>query len=179
MGYGVCQRLLVQLYQKMAPDALPQAFVPNAELKERAPAGYQGVTLILACRNTKRGAMARANLVTWLDGHIATLLKACSEDDGDYIHGFRCDIQVLELDLASVSSTLRFADTVRKQYVAPLVPVLVGLVGALQGPVRVTSRVQCRRRELQRDGLDSVSEAVHGEPDVRYHGAGVLPSTHG
>ncbi|KJA21652.1 hypothetical protein HYPSUDRAFT_140311 [Hypholoma sublateritium FD-334 SS-4] len=123
VGYGVCQRLLVQLYQKNAPDALPQAFVPNADLKERAPAGYQGITLILACRNTKRGVMARANLVAWLDDHIATLLKACSEDDGDYIRDFRCDIQVLELDLASVTSALRFADTLRKRvpYVSHLV----------------------------------------------------------
>lgn len=178
VGYGVCQRLLVQLYHKNTPDALPQAFSPNSELNERAPAGYRGVTLILACRNPKRGAAARADLVTWLDDHIAKLLLTCTEDEGEYIRGFRIDIQVLELDLASVSSTLKFADAVRKRYVALLVRVPADSSGALQVPICVTSRVQCRRREFQWNGLDSVYKATRGKPDVRHHGTGVLPPTY-
>ena len=157
VGYGVCQRLLVQLYHKNAPDALPQAFSSNSELNERAPAGYRGVTLILACRNAKRGAAARADLVTWLGDHIAKLLLTCTEDEGDYIRGFRCDIQVLELDLASVSSTLKFADAVRKRYVALRVQVLVDSPGVLHCRYSYVSHLVCNAGVASFSGMDWIA----------------------
>ncbi|KAF8156142.1 3-keto sterol reductase [Pholiota molesta] len=126
VGYGVCQRLLVQLCQRNAPDAQPQAFASNIKAeKENAPEGYQGLTLILACRNMERAEAARANLLQWLEGHTQKILQSCSKEDDDYIRNFRarCDIQIIELNLASVGSALKFADSVRKRvpYVTHLV----------------------------------------------------------
>ena len=120
VGYGICQRLLVQLCQRNAPDAQPQAFSSELKLEgmESAPEGYQGLTLIMACRNAKRAEAARANLLSWLEGHTKKLLKTCSKEDAEYLRNFRtrCVIQIMELDLASVSSTLKFADSVRKRW---------------------------------------------------------------
>ncbi|KAF8966502.1 3-keto sterol reductase [Flammula alnicola] len=124
VGYGICQRLLLQLCQLNPPDGFPQGFSSNIKADEQAPAGYKGITLIMACRNMKRAEVARTKLLQWLDNHLATL-KRSSADDEDYVRTFRahCDIQIHELDLASVSSTLKFAATIKKKvpYVSHLV----------------------------------------------------------
>lgn len=66
----------------------------------------------------ERAEAARANLLQWLEGHTRKILQSCSKEDEDYIRNFRarCDIDIIELNLASVSSALKFADSVRKRY---------------------------------------------------------------
>jgi 3-keto steroid reductase len=65
----------------------------------------------------ERAEAARANLLQWFEGHTQKILQSCSKEDEDYIRNFRarCDIQIIELNLASVSSALKFADSVRKR----------------------------------------------------------------
>lgn len=153
MGYGVCQRLLGQLYQRNAPDACPQAFAPNADLDEKPPIGYEGVKLILACRNTKRGEVARTNLVAWRDTLVAKLLRTCSKEDENYIRNFSCDIHVLELDLASVTSTLRFTESVRKKYCRPF-PELCSGAHLVDDRVPYVSHLVCNAGVASFSGMD-------------------------
>ena len=96
----------------------------------------------------------RADLVAWVDDHIVKLLPTCTEDEGEYICGFRCDIQVLELDLASVSGTLKFTDVMRKRYVTPLVLVLVDLSGALHCRYPYVSHLVCNAGVASFSGID-------------------------
>jgi len=80
--------------------------------------GYQGVTLIMACRNMKRAGAARTKLLQWLDTHLVELQKLPTYDK-DYVLKFRTNLNVhiYELDLASVSSVLKFGATIRKECV--------------------------------------------------------------
>jgi len=114
VGYGVCQRLLLQLCQPNASDSLPQDFAPSPNSLKEAPSGYNGVTLIMACRNRKRAEEARTNLLSWFDEQLIRLKRRPTFDE-DYLNNFlvHCDVQIHELDLSSLASTLQFAATVR------------------------------------------------------------------
>ncbi|KDR74475.1 hypothetical protein GALMADRAFT_250445 [Galerina marginata CBS 339.88] len=117
VGFGICQRLLFQLCQLNAPDGLPQPFVSNLKSDERAPAGYKGVTLIMACRNMKRAEAARTKLLRWFDKQLSTLRRLPNYDQ-KYVTTFlaHCNVEIHELDLASVSSVFRFSATIRAKY---------------------------------------------------------------
>ncbi|PPQ82161.1 hypothetical protein CVT25_015139 [Psilocybe cyanescens] len=117
VGYGICQRLLFQLCQLNSPDALPQPFASNVKSEERAPAGYKGVTLIMACRNKQRASAARTKLLDWFEKQRSTLRKLPNYDE-DYASTFiaNCNIHIHELDLTSVSSVLRFSAIIRETY---------------------------------------------------------------
>ena len=115
VGFGICQRLLFQLCQQNPPDALPQRFASDIKLNERGPAVYEGITLIMACRNRTRAEAARTKLLLWLEDQVSML--SSRPDDNGYARVFhaRCDVQIHELDLASISSVLRFATTMRER----------------------------------------------------------------
>ncbi|KAH9483103.1 3-keto-steroid reductase [Psilocybe cubensis] len=117
VGYGICQRLLFQLCQLNAPDSLPQHFASNVKSQEKAPVGYRGVTLIMACRNKQRASAARTKLLNWLENQRSTL-RGLPNYDEDYTSTFiaNCNVHIHELDLASVSSVLRFSAEIRKTY---------------------------------------------------------------
>ncbi|PPQ97106.1 hypothetical protein CVT26_001011 [Gymnopilus dilepis] len=117
IGYGCCKRLLVQLCQLNPPDARPQAFASHISSDEKAPAGYKGLTLIMACRNRKRAETARTKLLRWFDGQVETLRRLPNYDE-DYVSNFlrNCHVEIEELDLASVSSVLNFSAVVHQKY---------------------------------------------------------------
>ena len=116
IGYGCCKRLLVQLCQLNPPDARPQAFASHISSDEKAPAGYKGLTLIMACRNRKRAETARTKLLRWFDGQVETLRRLPNYDE-DYVSNFlrNCHVEIEELDLASVSSVLNFSAVVHQK----------------------------------------------------------------
>ena len=72
----------------------------------------------MACRNMKRADAARTKLLKWLDAHLADLQKLPTYDK-DYVRNFQANfkVHIHELDLASVSSVLKFGTTIRKECV--------------------------------------------------------------
>ncbi|KAF8898124.1 hypothetical protein CPB84DRAFT_1681510 [Gymnopilus junonius] len=117
IGYGSCERLLFELCQLNPPDAQPQAFASHVKCDQRSPAGYKGLTLIMACRNRKRAEVARTKLLNWLDKQLQSL-RGLPNYDKDYVDNFlaNCRIEVEELDLASVSSVFKFSAIVHQKY---------------------------------------------------------------
>ena len=115
VGFGICQRLLFQLCQRNPPDALPQQIASDIKLNERGSVTYEGITLIMACRNRTRAEAARTKLLLWLEDQVS-LLSSRPDDDG-YARAFhlRCDVQIHELDLASMSSVVSFVSTIREK----------------------------------------------------------------
>ncbi|KAH7343512.1 NAD(P)-binding protein [Rhizoctonia solani] len=114
VGFGVCQRLLVQFSQKSPPDASPKAQKrPIKSAKDEAspflPA--DGLTLILACRSAQRAETARSNLFKHLDDELA-------KRDTPHGRSFRknLDIEIVKLDLSSVESVFECAADVRKRF---------------------------------------------------------------
>jgi len=117
LGYGSCKRLLVQLCQLNSPDSRPQAFASHIKCDERSPAGYQGVTLIMACRNRKRAEAARTKLLHWFDKQVDKL-RSLPNYNKDYVSNFlaNCHVETEELDLASVSSVFKFSAIIHQKY---------------------------------------------------------------
>ena len=117
VGYGICQRLLLQLCRSIPPDSRPQGFASDITAGESKQARYTGVTLIMACRNMKRADAARTNLLRWFDSELHKILL--DEEDETYVRTFReaCDVQIAELDLASFASVVKFAAGIQQKYV--------------------------------------------------------------
>ncbi|KAK0526720.1 3-keto-steroid reductase [Tilletia horrida] len=75
VGYGICQRLLVQLSSPIPPDTLPEhpsKRHAGSPLPPPSPfAAPNGVTLVLACRNAIKAHRARLELQALLDNLAA------------------------------------------------------------------------------------------------------------
>ncbi|CAD6955417.1 unnamed protein product [Tilletia laevis] len=75
VGYGICQRLLVQLSAPIPPDTLPEHPSKRDESSDPPPpspfAAPHGVTLVLACRNAIKAHRARLELQALLDNLAA------------------------------------------------------------------------------------------------------------
>jgi len=84
---------------------------------------YEGITLIMACRNRTRAGAARTKLLLWLENQVSIL--SSRPDDNGHARAFhaQCDVQIHELDLASIRSVLSFATTMREKmpYISHLV----------------------------------------------------------
>lgn len=76
---------------------------------------YEGITLIMACRNRTRAEAARTKLLFWLEEQVSLL--SSRPDDKGHARAFhsRCDVQIHELDLASMKSVLRFVATMKER----------------------------------------------------------------
>jgi 3-keto steroid reductase len=81
---------------------------------------YEGITLIMACRNRTRAEAARTKLLFWLEDQVSLL--SSRPDDNGHARAFhsRCDVQIHELDLASMSSVLSFVATMREKLIVYL-----------------------------------------------------------
>ena len=84
-------------------------------MNEKGSMAYKGITLIMACRNRTRAEAARTKLLFWLEEQV-NLLSNRPNDNG-YARAFysRCDVQIHELDLASMKSVLRFVATMKEK----------------------------------------------------------------
>ncbi|KAF9042965.1 hypothetical protein BJ165DRAFT_1481981 [Panaeolus papilionaceus] len=123
VGYGICQRLLSQLVQPDALDGRPQAFAKTKSEITPHP-GYQGLTLVMACRNVEKANAACHELLRWFDDYVQEL----SQEEGfDEAHARNfmenCEVRVEEVDLASFKSVVQFAARLRTKlpYITHLV----------------------------------------------------------
>ncbi|KAJ2928014.1 hypothetical protein H1R20_g9084, partial [Candolleomyces eurysporus] len=114
VGYGICQRLLIQLTSQIPSDSLPQDF-EDASLSGR-PQKYTGLTLIMACRSVSRAQKARTELLQFFDSHIQKI-QSTAEYDG-HAEEFKknLSIEVEYVDLASIKTVLEFAKRVNQKY---------------------------------------------------------------
>ncbi|PPR00673.1 hypothetical protein CVT24_000961 [Panaeolus cyanescens] len=113
VGYGICQRLLTQLVQPNGRDARPQAFAKTAGQPTPHP-GYQGLTLVMACRNVEKANVACHELLRWFDEYVQELSTEEGFDEAmarNFVEN--CEVRVEEVDLASFKSVMQFAARLR------------------------------------------------------------------
>jgi 3-keto steroid reductase len=119
VGFGICRRLLHAILQNNPDDAHP-LFPPSAAEEPGVEYPCTGLTLIMACRNRQRADAARAKLLELFEDDVAFYLRKGSKSDGGgaqrRVEAFRANLVVAVhlLDLASVRSTLAFADEVAR-----------------------------------------------------------------
>ncbi|ETW84523.1 hypothetical protein HETIRDRAFT_312795 [Heterobasidion irregulare TC 32-1] len=114
IGFGTCRRLLAQLSQINPPDAQPLF----SRVADQQDVGIlypcEGMTLIMACRNTQRAEAARVKLYEEFRADVAGRKGA----DRKHLERFQQNltIDICQLDLASVHSVFEFADKVSRAY---------------------------------------------------------------
>lgn len=120
VGFGICQRLLLQLASTNPSDAQPQEKLVSAwgsQLEKTLPlSNVQGLTLIMACRSVKRAEEARTKLYNALDAFIEKQRKLPGYDG--HAASFRENLTLVihSLDLASIPSVLRFSAEISQKY---------------------------------------------------------------
>ncbi|KAL9709060.1 3-keto-steroid reductase [Leucoagaricus gongylophorus] len=118
VGFGICQRLLSSLCHPKPSDAQPQKFSLQdfSKASDDTSSKYEGIILIMACRNVKRAESAKEKLYSLLDVYIEGLKTSSDE----YIHAKKyretVDIRIHALDLAVMNSVFQFAEEILKQY---------------------------------------------------------------
>ncbi|KAJ3544581.1 hypothetical protein NMY22_g2736 [Coprinellus aureogranulatus] len=117
VGYGICQRLLVQLSSSKPSDSHPYDFEEKASAeKDASSQRYNGLTLIMACRSVSRAQKARDELLRWFGAHVR---KAKSQPGYDgHAEEFQKNItvEVEYVDLASIKTVLEFGERITKKY---------------------------------------------------------------
>ena len=117
VGFGICRRLLYGLTQDVPEDAHP-VFPRSGGVDDDKISGLEypcsGLTLIMACRSRQRAEAARKELLELFERDVAPLRAA--PGGAERIAAFRANlvVSVHLLDLASVHSTLAFADEVAR-----------------------------------------------------------------
>ncbi|KAF6762449.1 3-keto sterol reductase [Ephemerocybe angulata] len=112
LGYGICQRLLVQLSTPNPPDALPQPF-EEALLPARGGGGYAevyGVARAEKARGELLEVVRCASAETDSEGAKGGVDKAAEEFRKNVV------VEVEYLDLASTKSVFDFAARIRSRY---------------------------------------------------------------
>jgi 3-keto steroid reductase len=113
VGFGICRRLLYGFAQDSPDDARP--LFPRSGVDEPGiEYPCAGLTLIMACRSRQRAEAARTQLLSLFDSDVERLRKL--PGGAERVIAFRANlvIAVHTLDLASVQSTLAFADEVAR-----------------------------------------------------------------
>jgi len=125
IGFGICHRLLHNVLQNSTtPDDASPLFLHSGT--EGEPQGIEypcaGLTLIMACRSRQRADDARKKLLKLFEDDVARFLLNSSGREAEIerrrVEKF-CEnlvVAVHILDLASVQSTLAFADEVARTY---------------------------------------------------------------
>lgn len=113
VGFGICQRLLLQVTSKSPKDAQPlYDFHVKQEIDEEV--SFNGLTLILACRNRQRGEAARDKLYRLVDERVRQLETVPGYDGHAGTFRKHLTIAVHIVDLARIQSVFSFADEVTK-----------------------------------------------------------------
>ncbi|KAH9059315.1 NAD(P)-binding protein [Lactarius vividus] len=117
VGFGICRRLLYNLAQNSPDDARP--LFPLSVATDVADVAYPcaGLTLIMACRSRQRAEVARTQLLELFENDVEQLQRS-TPGGAERVAAFRKNLVVAihSLDLASVQSTLAFADEVAHTY---------------------------------------------------------------
>ena len=117
VGFGICRRLLHGLAQHIPEDARP-VFPGSGGADNDKASGLEypcsGLTLIMACRSQQRAEAARKELFKLFEHDVAPL--RATPGGAERIVAFHSNlvVSVHLLDLASVQSTLAFADEVAR-----------------------------------------------------------------
>jgi hypothetical protein len=160
VGFGICQRLLYQLSQSTPSDLF---LGPHGESVD-FDFPCEGLTLIMACRSKKRAQVARDQLFSLLDSFILNLRKQPGYDG--HADTFRKNVQIdiHELDLGMLKSVGEFTRTVSAKCVPYSCCCLTFshhlLVLFLQISVRFTPNMQCWRRPIRENSLESCFETI-------------------
>ena len=113
IGFGICERLLLQLSSRKSSDAQPQntlVSIWGSALNDEPPiSDVQGLTLIMACRSRSKAEAARTKLYNILDAHIKKQRKLPGYDGhaDSFCEGLKIEIHCL--DLAVIQSVFRFS----------------------------------------------------------------------
>ncbi|EJD00851.1 uncharacterized protein FOMMEDRAFT_21336 [Fomitiporia mediterranea MF3/22] len=125
VGYAICQRLLLQLAQRLPSDGLPQRSIARsisideaAEIDLEDFAECEGITLILACRSVSKAEQARKEFVALLDNEVEKIKRTKGGADANHAQSFRdnVDLVVQRIDLASAESVFSFARAINSKY---------------------------------------------------------------
>jgi 3-keto steroid reductase len=111
VGFGICQRLLVQLSQRSPTDAQPRFGEGRNEFE-----ACEGVTLIMACRSVERAKEARGRLLHFFDSHVKGQARKLNYDGHAESFQKNVNVEIERLDLASVQSVFNFCNAVSKKY---------------------------------------------------------------
>ncbi|TFK74365.1 3-keto sterol reductase [Pluteus cervinus] len=117
VGYGICQRLLVQLCSRQPADALPQRYATHYDdSADHTIPPCEGIILIMACRNEKRAELARQKLYHFLDAHVARL--QVQPDYNGYAGSFRKNvkIEIHLINLSSMQAVFSCGDEIARKY---------------------------------------------------------------
>lgn len=118
VGYGICQRLLVQLSSQNPSDSRTYDFEEKVPAeKDDLPQRYTGLTLIMACRSVSRAQKAREELLRWFDARV---LKAKSQPGYDgHAESFQENVvvEVEYVDLASIKTVFQFGERMSEKCV--------------------------------------------------------------
>jgi len=128
VGYGICERLLLQLSRPDPPDMMPQPHVdPSFSVSslDSAPkiTPFDSLTIILACRNRSRAIEARDKLLVFVDAELnKRRIQTGGGEEGEYLHAYgqrfrsKLELDFIPCDLASAGSVLQFCETVQQRY---------------------------------------------------------------
>ncbi|EIW82457.1 NAD(P)-binding protein [Coniophora puteana RWD-64-598 SS2] len=116
VGFGICQRLLVELSQTYPDDAQPSYGFHNQQGADEKFAACEGLTLILACRSRQRAETARDQLFKFLDDHLEKRCRIGTLNSHATAFRKNLEIDIHTIDLASVHSIFLFADEVSQKY---------------------------------------------------------------
>ena len=117
VGFGICRRLLYDLAQDLPEDGRP-VFPRSGGAGDYRASDLEypcsGLTLIMACRSRQRAEAARKELLELFERDVAPMRGY--PGGAERIAAFRANfvISIHLLDLASVQSTLAFADEVAR-----------------------------------------------------------------
>ena len=119
VGFGICRRLLYSLVQDSPDDARP-LFPRSGADEPGLEYPCAGLTLIMACRSRQRAEAARTQLLALFESDVARLRR--SPGIAERVEAFRANliVEIHTLDLASVQSTLAFAEDVARTWVFSL-----------------------------------------------------------
>lgn len=115
IGFGICQRLLIQLSSSNPSDAEPQLDLcsptENTSGDQKSSSCVQGLILIMACRSLKRAEAARTELYNFLDAHIKVQRELPGYDGHADTFRRNLEIEVHHLDLADIRTVCQFGRT--------------------------------------------------------------------
>ncbi|KAF7356527.1 3-keto sterol reductase [Mycena venus] len=114
IGFGICERLLRQLCYGSPPDS-----APNARSSSGRPWEFwqdcDGLTLLMACRNSASGHTAREQLLKQFDLHISRLKELAHIERAKKFRE-NLNVEVAVVDLTVASSVLKFAAWTREKF---------------------------------------------------------------
>jgi len=112
IGFGICQRLIDQLYYDCPPDLVQS----TSTVENNCILPFKELTLILPCRSVARGEKARGRLLAAAKKQLQLVRRSAfsSRNAESFASTLRIDVHYC--DLLSVSSVLEFGNIVNRRY---------------------------------------------------------------